>query len=74
MFKLSRRYLHFKYFAVSTRKSKLGVVVTSASCAAFVLLSLGAIFAYGYHYYVHKLKRDIFVDVAGNFTFGLLIF
>ncbi|KAE7997584.1 hypothetical protein FH972_002205 [Carpinus fangiana] len=51
---------------VSTRKSKLGVVVTSASCAAFVLLSLGAIFAYGYHYYVHKLKRDIFVDVAGE--------
>ncbi|XP_062148590.1 probable LRR receptor-like serine/threonine-protein kinase At5g63710 isoform X3 [Alnus glutinosa] len=51
---------------VSTRKSKLGVVVTFASCAAFLLLSLGAILAYGYHYYVHKLKHDVFVDVAGE--------
>jgi hypothetical protein len=52
-------------FAVSTRKSKLGVVIISATCGAFLLLSLGAMFAYRYHY-VHKFKRDVFVDVSGN--------
>ncbi|KAK2656381.1 hypothetical protein Ddye_009433 [Dipteronia dyeriana] len=50
---------------VSTSRSKLRVVITSASCGAFVLLSLGAIFAYRYHQ-LHKLKQDMFVDVPGE--------
>ncbi|KAK3211371.1 hypothetical protein Dsin_016077 [Dipteronia sinensis] len=50
---------------VSTSRSKLRVVITSASCGAFVLLSLGAIFAYRYHQ-LHKLKHDMFVDVPGE--------
>ncbi|KAB1210472.1 hypothetical protein CJ030_MR6G010768 [Morella rubra] len=57
--------LSFKYLAVSTRKSKLGAVVTSASCGAILLLSVGAMFAYRNHY-VNKIKHDIFVDVAGE--------
>ncbi|KAG2716067.1 hypothetical protein I3760_03G107000 [Carya illinoinensis] len=48
---------------VSTRKSKFGVVVASAICGAFLLLSLGVVFAY-LHHYVHKLRHDVFVDVA----------
>ncbi|KAG2716065.1 hypothetical protein I3760_03G107000 [Carya illinoinensis] len=50
---------------VSTRKSKFGVVVASAICGAFLLLSLGVVFAY-LHHYVHKLRHDVFVDVAGE--------
>lgn len=69
-FKLSRQYLHYRYLAVSTRKSKLGAVVTSASCGAILLLSVGAMFAYRNHY-VNKIKHDVFVDVAGNFCLWL---
>ncbi|KAH7566111.1 hypothetical protein JRO89_XS08G0090600 [Xanthoceras sorbifolium] len=50
---------------VVTSRSKLRVVITSASCGAFVLLSLGALFACRYHQ-LHKLKHDVFVDVAGE--------
>ncbi|KAK9291899.1 hypothetical protein L1049_019850 [Liquidambar formosana] len=50
---------------VSTSKSKLRIVSTAASCGAFLLLSLGVIFAYQYRQ-MHKLKHDVFVDVAGE--------
>lgn len=49
----------------STRKSKLDVVITGASCGAFVLLLLGAICVYRFRR-MHKLKHDLFVDVAGE--------
>lgn len=48
------------------------MVVASAICGAFLLLSLGVVFAY-LHHYVHKLRHDVFVDVAGNFAFGFMI-
>ncbi|KAK9950326.1 hypothetical protein M0R45_005822 [Rubus argutus] len=50
---------------VSTKKSKLGRVVTSASCGATILLFIAAIFLYRY-YHMRKPKRDVFVDVAGE--------
>ncbi|KAA8531097.1 hypothetical protein F0562_005806 [Nyssa sinensis] len=50
---------------VSTRKSKLEVVITGASCGAFTLLLLGALFVYRSRQ-LHKLKQDQFVDVAGE--------
>ncbi|KAG8373654.1 hypothetical protein BUALT_Bualt11G0046700 [Buddleja alternifolia] len=50
---------------VTTRKSKVQVVVTAASIGAFSLLLLGAIFGYRFHR-VHKHKHEIFVDVAGE--------
>ncbi|KAJ9671131.1 hypothetical protein PVL29_027223 [Vitis rotundifolia] len=50
---------------VSTKKSKLRVVTPVASCAAFILLSLGAIFAYR-SCYAHKIKHDVFLDVPGE--------
>lgn len=50
---------------VSTSKSTLQVVITAASCGAFLLLSLGAIFAYRYRQ-MHKLRHDMFFDVAGE--------
>ncbi|KAI3462393.1 hypothetical protein Pfo_019056 [Paulownia fortunei] len=50
---------------VSKRKSKVQVLVTIASIGAFSLLLIGAVFGYRFHR-VHKLKRDIFVDVAGE--------
>ncbi|XVF60973.1 hypothetical protein PTKIN_Ptkin08bG0090800 [Pterospermum kingtungense] len=52
-------------FPVSTKRSKIRIVVTSASCVAFILLSLGALFIFRFKQ-VHKLKRDVFVDVAGE--------
>ncbi|XP_059624486.1 probable LRR receptor-like serine/threonine-protein kinase At5g63710 [Cornus florida] len=51
--------------AVLNRKSKLEIVITGASCGAFILLLLGAIFVYRFRQ-VHKLKHDLFVDVAGE--------
>ncbi|XWS41243.1 hypothetical protein CRYUN_Cryun17cG0064500 [Craigia yunnanensis] len=50
---------------VSTNRSKIRIVVTSTSCAALILLSLGALFVFRYNQ-VHKLRRDVFVDVAGE--------
>ncbi|KAL6284877.1 hypothetical protein ACE6H2_015806 [Prunus campanulata] len=50
---------------VSTKKSKLGTVITSASCGVTVILLIGALFAYRY-YRMHKLKHDVFVDVTGE--------
>ncbi|KAH9713123.1 putative LRR receptor-like serine/threonine-protein kinase [Citrus sinensis] len=50
--------------ALSSR-TKLRIVVASASCGAFVLLSLGALFACRYQK-LRKLKHDVFFDVAGE--------
>lgn len=50
---------------VSTSKSKRRVAITAASCSAFFLLGLGAIFAYGYRQ-LHKTNHDVFVDVPGE--------
>lgn len=50
---------------VSKRKSKVQVLVTAASIGAFSLLLLGAVFGYRCHR-LHKLRVDIFVDVAGE--------
>ncbi|MBA0846653.1 hypothetical protein Goshw_005167 [Gossypium schwendimanii] len=52
-------------FPVSTSRSKIRIVVTSASCGALILLSLGAFFVSRY-YQAHKSKRDVFVDVIGE--------
>ncbi|TYI74976.1 hypothetical protein E1A91_D07G242300v1 [Gossypium mustelinum] len=52
-------------FPVSTSRSKIRIVVTSASCGALILLSLGAFFVSRY-YQAHKFKRDVFVDVIGE--------
>ncbi|GAB4835570.1 hypothetical protein Ancab_000479 [Ancistrocladus abbreviatus] len=58
---------------VSSTKLKVQVVMASASCGAFVLLLLGAIFTYRRHQ-LQKLRHDVFVDVAGEderkFSFG----
>ncbi|KAM5558598.1 putative LRR receptor-like serine/threonine-protein kinase [Rosa sericea] len=50
---------------VSTKKSKLGRVITLASCGVTILLFIGAIFGYRY-YHMHSLKHEVFVDVAGE--------
>lgn len=52
---------------VSTSRTKLRIVIASASCGAFVLLSLGALFACRYQK-LRKLKHkhDVFVDVPGE--------
>ncbi|XP_038692533.1 probable LRR receptor-like serine/threonine-protein kinase At5g63710 isoform X2 [Tripterygium wilfordii] len=63
------------HVSVPTRKSKLKVVITSASCGAFILLLVGAIFAYRCHeLHKLKLKHDVFVDVddARQISFGQL--
>ncbi|XVF16891.1 hypothetical protein REPUB_Repub10bG0070200 [Reevesia pubescens] len=52
-------------FPVSTNKSKIRIVVTSASCGALILLLLGALFVSRYNQ-VHKFRGDVFVDVAGE--------
>ncbi|XP_028123078.1 probable LRR receptor-like serine/threonine-protein kinase At5g63710 isoform X7 [Camellia sinensis] len=61
--------------AVSSRKSRLEIVISGVSCGAFILLSLGAIFMYRYHK-MHRRRHDLFVDVAGEdeckFSFGQL--
>ncbi|KAK7318393.1 hypothetical protein RJT34_03092 [Clitoria ternatea] len=49
----------------STHKSKMAKIVRYASCGAFALLCLGAIFTYRHHQ-MHKGKSDIFVDVSGE--------
>lgn len=67
MFELPRNNLILQNLAASNRKSKLGTVITSASCSVSVILLIGALFAYRY-YRMHKLKYDVFVDVAGKFS------
>lgn len=61
----------------SAKNSKFGVVASTASCGGFILLSIGAFFAYRC-FYVHKLKDPMFVDVAGkvllNFPILLSVF
>uniref|UniRef100_A0A9I9DSR2 non-specific serine/threonine protein kinase n=1 Tax=Cucumis melo TaxID=3656 RepID=A0A9I9DSR2_CUCME len=47
----------------SAKNSKFGVVASTASCGGFILLSIGAFFAYRC-FYMHKLKDSMFVDVA----------
>ncbi|XP_057972236.1 probable LRR receptor-like serine/threonine-protein kinase At5g63710 isoform X5 [Malania oleifera] len=51
------------YVPVSTGKSKFGMVIPAASCGTFILLLLVGIFVCR-HRQVHKLKHDVFVDVA----------
>ncbi|XP_057972233.1 probable LRR receptor-like serine/threonine-protein kinase At5g63710 isoform X2 [Malania oleifera] len=53
------------YVPVSTGKSKFGMVIPAASCGTFILLLLVGIFVCR-HRQVHKLKHDVFVDVAGE--------
>nr|GMD53606.1 probable LRR receptor-like serine/threonine-protein kinase At5g63710 isoform X2 [Ipomoea batatas] len=50
---------------VSHGKSKLEIAITGASCGAFVLLLIGAIFVHRSNR-LHKLKSDVFVDVEGE--------
>lgn len=52
--------------AVSTNKGKLEAIITSASCAALILLFVGAVFAYQCHRHLYKFKPDVFFDVAGK--------
>ncbi|KAG5014375.1 hypothetical protein JHK85_020511 [Glycine max] len=49
----------------SAHKSKLAKIVRYASCGAFALLCLGAIFTYRQHQ-KHRRKIDVFVDVSGE--------
>lgn len=49
----------------STNKSKLAKAMPYASCGAFVLLCLGAIFTYRHHQKIRH-KSDVFVDVLGE--------
>nr|XP_016482870.1 PREDICTED: probable LRR receptor-like serine/threonine-protein kinase At5g63710 isoform X1 [Nicotiana tabacum] len=49
--------------AVSTRRPKLQVVITGASCGAFLLLLVGAIVTYRCN---HRHKHDQFFDVEGE--------
>ncbi|CAL0330054.1 unnamed protein product [Lupinus luteus] len=76
MFNFSDTHLHcgegFEHPCVSksehpasTHKSKLKKVVLFASCAAFAVLCLGAIFTYRY-YQMQRNKSDVFVDVSGE--------
>ncbi|XWS44622.1 hypothetical protein CRYUN_Cryun15aG0063800 [Craigia yunnanensis] len=60
---LEQPYVSTTAFPVSTNRSKIRIVVSSASFGAFILLSLGALFVSRYNQ-VHKLRRDVFVDVA----------
>lgn len=66
LYLISRLILYcYVILAVSTNKSKFGAIVTSASCAAFILLLVGAIFTCRYHQ-LNKLEHDVFVDVEGK--------
>ncbi|MED6218424.1 hypothetical protein PIB30_026528 [Stylosanthes scabra] len=49
----------------SNKKLELAKVAQFASCGAFALLCLGAIFTYRHHQ-MHKQKSDVFVDVSGE--------
>ncbi|KAF7834107.1 putative LRR receptor-like serine/threonine-protein kinase [Senna tora] len=59
-FNFSDTHLHS-----STTKSKLAVALSFASCGAFAILCIGAIFSYGYHY-IQRHRNDVFVDVSGE--------
>ncbi|GMH07695.1 hypothetical protein Nepgr_009535 [Nepenthes gracilis] len=50
---------------VSTKKSSVEVFLIAASCGAFILLLLGAIFTCQYHE-LQKFKNEVFVDVTGD--------
>ncbi|XP_054820828.1 probable LRR receptor-like serine/threonine-protein kinase At5g63710 isoform X2 [Prosopis cineraria] len=51
--------------SASTNKSKVAVALSLASCGAFGILCLGAIFSYVCHY-IQRHKNDVFVDVSGE--------
>ncbi|XP_004503882.1 probable LRR receptor-like serine/threonine-protein kinase At5g63710 isoform X2 [Cicer arietinum] len=57
----------------STKKSKLAKAVRFASCGAFAILFLGAIFTYRHHQ-KHRHKSEVFVDVLdeSKISFGQL--
>ncbi|KAG5529014.1 hypothetical protein RHGRI_029622 [Rhododendron griersonianum] len=61
--------------AVSSKKSRLEIVIVSLSCGAFILLLLGAIFVYRYRQ-MCRVRHDVFQDVAGvdecKISFGQL--
>lgn len=62
-------WLKLWILAVSSQRSKIKIVVTTASCGALILVSLGALFLSRYKQH-HKLRRpDVFVDVAGNYYY-----
>jgi len=61
-------YVYLSFAAASTNKSKLAKVLPYASCGAFLLLCLGAIFTYRHHQKIRH-KSDVFVDVLGTFSF-----
>ncbi|KAG5058467.1 hypothetical protein JHK86_013463 [Glycine max] len=50
----------------SAHKSKLAKIVRYASCGAFALLCLGAIFTYRHHRKHWRKSDDVFVDVSGE--------
>ncbi|XP_058186535.1 probable LRR receptor-like serine/threonine-protein kinase At5g63710 isoform X4 [Rhododendron vialii] len=60
---------------VSSKKSRLEIVIVSLSCGAFILLLLGAIFVYRCRQ-TRRARHDAFVDVAGvdecKISFGQL--
>ena len=53
--------------AVSSSKTKLEAIMTSATCGTLLVLLVGAVIAYRYHRHLSKLKHDVFFDVAGIF-------
>ncbi|KAL2941764.1 hypothetical protein RDABS01_030114 [Bienertia sinuspersici] len=63
----------WEHLPITTRKSKVEIVLLAAGCGAFFLLLLGAAFTYRWHQ-LHKFKNEVFVDVAGEdegkFSFG----
>lgn len=57
------------YSAASRKKKKIEVVITAATCGAFVLLLLVGAFVYRLRK-VGKLRHEVFVDVEGIFSFS----
>lgn len=52
------------FSTASSRRPKLELAITGASCGAFLLLLVGAIVTYRCNY-KRKLKQDQFFDVEG---------
>lgn len=52
------------FSTASSRRPKLEVAITGASCGAFLLLLVGAIITYRCNY-KRKIKQDQFFDVEG---------
>ncbi|KGN62244.1 probable LRR receptor-like serine/threonine-protein kinase At5g63710 isoform X1 [Cucumis sativus] len=62
-FRLDKPCVSTSPHRASAKNYKFGVVASTASCGGFILLSIGAFFAYRC-FYMHKLKDSMFVDVA----------